>query len=77
MDILGAAGHKGDNSQQHGSRRNGKPYGPAHTLLDIHQGRDCQKGPQVDGKVEPVEETVLLLSILKLKHKLDHVGLGC
>jgi len=69
MHIFGAASHKGDDSQQHGSSRDGKANGPAHALLDIYQSGDRQKGPQVDGKVEPVEEAVLLLSILNTKSK--------
>ncbi len=69
VHVFGAASHKCDNSQQHGSSRDGKANGPADTLLDVHQGGDCQEGPQVDGKVEPVEEAVLLLSILNTKSK--------
>ena len=74
MHVFGAASHKGDDSQKHGSSRNGKANGPAYALLDIHQGGDCQKGPQVDGKVEPVEEAVLLLSILNTKSKPAALG---
>lgn len=69
MHIFGAASYKGDDSQQHGSGRDGKSDGPTHALLDIHQGGDRQEGPQVDGKVEPVKEAVLLLSILNTKSK--------
>ncbi len=72
--IFGAASHKGDDSQQHGSSRDGKSDGPAHALLDIHQGGDRQEGPQVDGKVEPVEKAVLLLSILNTKNKVAAAG---
>ena len=67
MDILGAAGHKGDDCQQHCSCRDGKADGPADTLLDVHQGGDSQEGAQIDGKVEPVEEAVFLLPILQAK----------
>ncbi len=74
VHIFGAASHKGDDSQQHGSSRDGKSDGPAHALLDIHQGCDRQEGPQVDGKVEPVEEAVLLLSILNTKSKPAALG---
>ena len=74
VHVFGAASHKCDNSQQHGSSRDGKANGPADTLLDVHQGGDCQEGPQVDGKVEPVEEAVLLLSILNTKSKPAALG---
>ena len=74
VHVFGAASHKGDNSQQHGSSRDGKSDGPAHALLDIDQGCYRQEGPQIDGKVEPVEEAVLLLSILNSKSKVAALG---
>ena len=65
MHILGAASYKGDHSQQHGPCRDGKADGPANALLHIHQRGDSQEAAQVDGKVEPVEEAVLLLLVLQ------------
>lgn len=64
MHILGTARNECHNSQEHGSSRYGKADGPADTLLDVHQAGDRQEGAQVDGKVEPVEEAILLLAIL-------------
>lgn len=64
MRVEAAAGQEGDYSQRHGGGGNGKANSPGHRVLDVDNHCDRQAAAPIDGKVEPVEETLLLQSIL-------------
>lgn len=69
MSVEAAAGQKGDDGQRHGDGRDGKADGPRHRVLDVHDNRDSQAAAPIDGKVEPIEEALLLQAVLQGTYK--------
>ena len=49
--------------------RDGMERAVTHRVLHIYDHGDRQQRAQVDGQVEPVEEAVLVLAVLRAMHK--------
>lgn len=65
MGVEAGACSEGDDGNGHGHCGDGKTDGPADAVLDIDHHSHRQAAAPVDGKVEPVEEGLLLQAILQ------------
>ena len=65
MRVEAAARCESDDGDGHGDGGDGKANGPGDGVLHVDNHRDRQAAAPVDGKVEPVEEGLLLQPVLR------------